>query len=311
MRKPYLWGQFMELNKFQRTNKVSFKHLISLENATENDIYEILSFAKELKDMRSVLENVKVLNNKYVLLITKPSILGTEIAFQIAVKELGGTPVINSLSGEVLENCLQDEEYIKTLSTYGISMIAVSTSKISDSSTLERFTSLPVINSNNENSPCTALSALLTAIERKKDLKNKKVVIVGNLNVEDYSLMIGFCKLGANVTLLPTNADDINSDALSYASQFSEIKIEKNKRIALKDADFIYALKNGENEKIYINEEDLSICENAYILSSLPVDKSIISKSLIHSEKSLIFNQSENLLHVGKAILSLVIGKNI
>ena len=300
----------MELNKFQRVGSVNFKHLISLENIQENDIFEILALAKEYKDMRSVLENVKVLNNKYVLLITKPSVLGTEIAFQIAVKELGGTPVIDSLSGEVLENCLQDEEYITSLSTYGISLIAVSTSKISDSATLEKFTKLPVVNSNNENSPCTALSTLLTLLEKVKDLKNKKVVILGDLNVEDYSLLIGLCKLGANVTLLPSNNSMPSENALRYASQFSEIKIEKDKRLALKDADAIYALKNGENGNLYIDEDDLSVCENAYILSSLPVDKSLLSKELIRCEKSLIFAQSANLLHIGKAILSLVIGKN-
>ncbi len=300
----------MKLSKFQRTGVINFKHLITLENVSENDIYEILSLAKELKDMRSVLQNVKVLNNKYVLLITKPSVLGTEIAFQIAVNELGGSPVVDSLSGEVLENCLQDDEYIKSLSTYGLSMIAVSTSKISDSATLEKFTNLPIINSNNENSPCVALSALLTIIENKQDINNLKIVIAGDVNLEDYSLLFGLVKLGANVTLLPSNDSTPNQSALNYASQFSEIKIENNKNTALKDADVIYLLKNGKNGNLFIDEKDLEICKNACILSSLPTDKTILSKSLLNSDKSLIFNQSQNLLHIGKAILSLVIGKN-
>ncbi len=300
----------MKLSKFQRSNTVNFKHLITLENVSENDIYEILALSKELKDMRSVFQNVKVLNDKYVLLITKPTVLGTEIAFQIAVKELGGSPVINSLSGETLESCLQDEEYITSLSNYGISLIAVSTSKISDSTTLEKFTNLPIVNSNNENSPCVALSAMLTILEAKQDIANLKAVIAGDLNIEDYSLLIGLAKLGANITLLPSSDGRFNQDALNYASQFSDIKIEKDKKLALKDADIIYALKNGENGNLYIEESDLAVCEHAYILSSLPVDKTLLSKSLISSERSLIFNQSQNLLHIGKAILSLVIGKN-
>ena len=39
----------MKLSKFQRTGVINFKHLITLENVSENDIYEILSLAKELK----------------------------------------------------------------------------------------------------------------------------------------------------------------------------------------------------------------------------------------------------------------------
>ncbi len=300
----------MELAKYQRKNKVNFKHLINLESVIESDICEIISLAKELKEKRLVLEDHKTLNDKYILMITKPSIVGMDTAFQIAVKELGGMPIINSLSGELLETCLQDEAYIKTLAVYGLSAVAVSTSKISDSSALEKYINVPVINSNNENSPCTALAGIMTILETKKDIKNLKVVIVGDLNIEDYSIMTGLAKFGADITLLPTNNSTPSEHAIRYSSQFGEVKVEKDKKLALKNADFIYLLKNGENDNVYIDEDDLSLCPNAYVLGVMPCDKTLVSSSVIQGERSLVYKQAENLLHIGKAILSLLVCKN-
>ncbi len=300
----------MELAKYQRKNKVTFKHLLNLESVIESDICEIISLAKELKEKRLVFEDHKTLNNKYVLMITKPSIIGMDTAFQIAVKELGGTPIINSLSGELLESLLQDESYIKTLAVYGLSAVAVSTSKISDSTALEKFINVPIINSNNEGSPCIALAGIMTMLETKKDIKNLKVVIAGDLNIEDYSIMTGLAKFGADITLLPTNNSTPNEQAVRYSSQFGEVKVEKNKKLALKNADFIYLLKNGETDNVYIDESDLLDCPNAYILGVTPCDKTLVASSVIQGEKSLVYKQAENLLHIGKAILTLLVSKN-
>ncbi len=298
----------MNIKEYVKKGKLSFNNLLNLENVLEDDIYEIVSTAIELKNMRLVHESSSALKGKYVLLITKPSLPRLDITFQIAIKELSGVPVKTLMSGEQLENIISDTNYIKALSACGVSAVAVCTSKCSDSETFKNNLSVPIINSSELYSPCEALSIIMTMLENSHSLTNAKITLVGNLNIEDNSLLVGLTKLGADITILPCKNGVPNNNLLRYLSQYTDVKIEENKQIALKDADFVCFLKG--DDKLYIDKEDFALNKKDYkILSVVPSDYNLFNKELCESNNSLVQKQSENFLHIAKSCLLLLAGK--
>ena len=300
----------MDLNKYVLKNKFSRKYLLSLKDISEEEIIELLCLAREFKYKRIVPEASPALKDKYVLLITKPSFPQIGITFQIAVKELGGSPVVSAMSGEDLEVRLADEYYVKVLSAVGLSAIMICTSKVTDTEIFEKTVNLPVINANNEYSPCQALSALLTMYEINHSFNGLKVTIVGNFKVDDNSILYGLIKLGADVTLLPTENGEPDEEVISYCSQFTDLKISTDKNVALKNADIVYIASADNDTPIYLSSDDLLVASPyVKILTSVPVDYSLAEKDLFIKDETPVLKQAENLIHVYKAVLTALAGK--
>ncbi len=289
----------------QRKQKIEFKQLLSLENLSVEEIVDIVTTASDLKSMRLVHESLSTLKGKYILLVTKPSLPRSSITFQIAVKELAGEPVMSSLSGEMLETLLTDEHYVKALSSCGVSAVLVCTSKGEDSTAIKKCTSVPIINATAVNSPSEALATFMTVFEVTPNFKSLKFTLVGNHNGKDNSLLTGLVKLGAEVTVLPTENGEPTTETLQYLSQYSDVKIVKDKAQALLNADYVYF---GEGDgKLFITKEDFIGNEKYRVLSSVPTDKTLFSPDVLNEKNSLIDKQTENLLHVGKALLFLLV----
>ncbi len=299
----------MNFNNFSKKGKVDFTNLITLEGVSNEDIAEIILTADELKRKRAVYEYPTTLKNKYVLLVTKPNLPRSSITCQLAVKEIGGEPVISSMAGEQLENLLSDEHYVKALTSFGLSCVLVCTAKESDSNVFVKNVNVPVINATAVKSPCEALSALMTISEIYKDFKNLNVTIVGNVKDGNNSLITGLAKFGANITVLCSKNCALPEKTVDYLRQFSYVSTTEDKAVALKNADVIYFLEK--DDAITITDDDLLINEKHYaVLSSLPVDPNFASLSAFKGENCYITKQTENLLHVDKAVLTLVSNKN-
>lgn len=299
----------MNINQYIKKGNVSFKHLISLDGISENDIAEVILSAREFKSKRAVHEISTAYKGHYVLLVTKPNLPRAGITFQVAIKELSGEPIITSLSGEQLENLLEDTHYVKALSGSGLSAIMVCTSKSADSNVFYNSSSVPVINATAIKSPLEALATLMTIADYTPNFKGLKVTVVGDLSSGDYSLLTGLLKFGADITLLCTEEEKPIQSTLDYLSQFADVKITSNKSVALKDADYVYFTNSDKG--IFVSEEDLQVSANAKIMSSVPVCKNLSNIEVFDGENSLITKQTENLLHIGKAVLSLLQNKRV
>ncbi|MBO5713098.1 MAG: hypothetical protein J6R88_02695 [Clostridia bacterium] len=302
----------MDLNKYQLKYKFHRRYLLSLKDLNDEEIAELICLAREYKYKRVVQEQSSVLKNKYVLLITKPRFPQTGITFEIAVKELGGIPVVSAMNGEDIENRLADEYYVKALSTVGLSAIMVSTSKVSDTEMFEKTVNLPVINATNDCSPCQALSALLTIFEICQSFSGLKVTLVGNFKTEDNSLLYGLIKLGADVTLFPTKNGDPTKETIEYCSQYTDLKIVKDKAVALKGAEIVCIGSSENDESLNLNSDDLLVASPVVkVLTPVPVDYKIADKSVFKKDETPILKQAENLIHVYKSVLTSLAGKKI
>lgn len=295
----------MNLSQYIKRGNLNIKSLISLKDIGEEEIAEIISLSREFKNMRLVHEVNPALKDKYVLLLTKNNYPRSEITFQIAVKELLGEPVTTTMSGELLESRLSDIKYIQALSACGLSAVIVCTSKEQDALLLDKTVSVPVINATALYGPCETLASLLTIAELTPNLNNVKATVVGNFDESATQLIIGLVKIGVDVTLLPSENGDCEQETLRYLSQFSEIVVERDKKQALKQADYVFFTQG--DGKLSVTNEDFALNNKPYkVLSSVPVDKSLACEDLLSGENCLIVKQAENLLHVTKALLSVI-----
>lgn len=300
----------MDLNKYQLKYNFHRRYLLSLKDLNDEEIAELICLAREYKYKRVVHEQSTVLKNKYVLLITKPRFPQTGITFEISVKELGGSPVVSAMNGEDIENRLADEYYVKALSTVGLSAIMISTSKVSDTEIFEKTVNLPVINANTDCSPCQALSALLTIFEICHSFTGLKVTLAGNFKVDDNSLLYGLIKLGADVTLLTTENGEPEEEIIEYCSQFTDLKITKDKKVALKGADIVCIGSGDKDNPLNLTADDLLVASpSVKVLTPVPVDYTVADKSVFKKDETPVLKQAENLIHVYKAVLTALAGK--
>lgn len=293
----------MDINKTTFVNNLEVNKLLSLKQLSPESIASVILNAREKRDMRLVHEKSKKLENTYVLLLTKSSLPRSSTTCSIAIKELSGEPLVTSFSGEKLENALKDKNYLKAISSFGISAVTVCTSKQSDAQAFDGL-SVPLINATAKFGPCEALASAMTVADINSNFTHLKITVVGNGSSVPEFITV-FQKLGADVTLLPTENIDKYDETLRYISQFGEVKIEKEKSLAFKDADFIYftdsdSVSNFTTEDFSLNVKDYKI------LSATPICENLLLNVGLNENNSLILKQAENLLHIIKALLDML-----
>ena len=161
----------MDINKLAPVGAIEKKHLLSLSNYTEEEIYEILLKAKEISLKLAVGEKIPHLKNRYALLITKRSFSRSRVAFEVAV---------STLHGSELENLINDKLSLEALAGYGMDAIVVQTSELNDAELIEKSVNIPIINANPKCGPCEALAALYTVWQEKGRLSGLKITFVGD-----------------------------------------------------------------------------------------------------------------------------------
>ena len=192
----------MDINKFCPTGAISKKHLVSLANYTESEIYEILVLARDIATRLSAGEKLTFLKNKFISLITKRSFARSRIAFETAVTKLGGTPIVSTMHGSELENAITDKFTIEAIAGYGVNAIVVQTAESTDAEQVEKAVNIPIINANSKSGPCEALSALLTVWKKKGKLSGLKVTMIGDPSVYGDSFVYAFANCGFDITIV-------------------------------------------------------------------------------------------------------------
>lgn len=300
----------MDINQYNRKGKTKEEKLLDLEHVSVEDITEILYRAKELKLKKKFGEEDRALEGKKIALITKHSFAQSRIAFEIACTDLHAHPLILDLSGTEIETVLKDRDTAITMCSYGVSAFMLDTSVPHDAFVMQDYVKIPVINANGSDSPCSALATAFTIWEKLGDIRNVNVCMVGDFNVYDKCLVHALIKLGANVTIVAPSDDAPDERLLSYCEQYGEIIHTDDLIFGIKNADVVYVAPNNFSEKYVVNQFAYSFAkEGCVFLHSIPLTRGKeVSSEIIDGDNSLVYEQAENLLHVEKAALSLIVG---
>jgi len=318
----------MDLMNYQAKHAFSQKHLLTLQDWSEDDILQCLSLALKLKAMQKSGQKQTCLNGKTLAMIFAKSSTRTRVSFEVGTSQLGGSALFLSTADIQLGRGEPISDTAQVLSRM-VDGIMIRTFKQSDLEALAKYGSIPIINGlTDEFHPCQVLADLLTIYEKKGTLKGLKLAFVGDGNNMAHSLMIGCSKLGIDVAIASPDGYKPNPiyTAWSVANSSvynSKVTICSDPIEACKDADVLYtdvwASMGQESEAnkrkhdftgYQINADTLAAAKKDCIfLHCLPAHRGEeVTSEVIDGPHSVIFDEAENRLHAQKAVMSLLMG---
>ncbi len=302
------------------------KSLVSINDLSVEEVYQILELAKLLKYKVLTGEPHRVLEGKTLgMIFSKPS-TRTRISFEVGIYQLGGIGMYFGPNDLQLNRGETIEDTAKVLSRY-LSGIMIRTFKHQDVVDLARFGSIPVINGLTDLlHPCQVLTDLFSIYEKKRTLQGLKLAYIGDGNNMAHSLLNGCSKVGMDVAIAAPEGyeplDEIVAGAKENAKVFnSEVLITNDPVEAVKNADIVYtdvwASMGQEKEaeerkkKFMPYQVTSSLVKNAkedyLFMHCLPAHRGEeVTADVIDSKHSIVFDEAENRLHTQKAVMALV-----
>ena len=297
------------------TEPTSFRHDLDV---TLNQLLGLLELAQRVKSSRQRFASA--LKGRYVsLLFEKPS-LRTRMTFELAIKQLGGDCVTQI-------GPIGDREPIKDVArnlarwTDAIVARTFLQTTIED---LAYWSALPVVNALSDlYHPCQALADMLTLKERFGELSGLKLAYAGDGNNVAHSLLLCCSRLGMSCSIATPVGYEANASIVEEAKRFASesdarIEITHDPHIAVRGANAVYTdvwasmgqeSEAEERKRLFapfqVNQELMAEADDsAVFMHCLPAKRGLeTTDEVVESDKSVVFDQAENRLHVQKALL--------
>lgn len=276
---------------------------------------ELLDLALRLKEGRGERAGSETLAGRTVALVFEKPSTRTRISLEVAVAELGGTPVV--LRGEELQLSRGESiaDTARVLSRY-VHAIAIRSSSHEQVAELAEGAEVPVVNAlTPEHHPCQALADLLTLRERLGDLRGRRLAYVGDGNNVARSLAIAAEPAGLEVTIAAPEGYQVPD---GHGATLTD-----DPRLAASGADAIYTdvwVSMGDETQAERRRADLApfrvdadllgaASEEAVVLHCLPAHPGEeIAAEVLYGPRSAVWDQAENRLHTQKALLATLLG---
>jgi ornithine carbamoyltransferase len=258
------------------------------------------------------------------LLFDKPS-LRTRSTFTIAVRELGGD-VLEPVGDVALGGRETIEDVARNLERWVFGVVI----RTFGQNRLRRFAaaapSLRVVNAlTDEEHPCQALADCQTLVERWGSLRGRTIAFVGDGNNVAASLAHAAAMLGGTVIVASPRGYElpfsVRDDVARVARFGGGVRVTNDPNAAVSGADAVYtdvwASMGQESEaedrrRIFLPYQvNAALMANApkgaLFMHCLPAHRGDeVTDEVIDSPASVVFDQSENRLHVQKALLALL-----
>jgi ornithine carbamoyltransferase len=301
-----------------QTGSVKPKHLLTGAELSMCQIKGLLGTARILKQQRkkNILQNT-LAGLSLALLFDKPS-LRTRFSFTIAMRELGGDVIESVESTRKKET---PEDYARVLSGYCHGLMV----RTHEDIVLERMrktAEVPIINGLSDlHHPCQILGDLLTLQEVFGNLFGLTLCYIGDGNNILHSLLLLAPQMGVNVHYCcpinrGPNASILMKSIESTSENTGKICSFSQPKLAVEKSHAVYTdvwasmgFEKTTDEKNFIgfqvNESLMQFARsNAIFMHCLPMERGKeVSESLPDQSCSVIFQQSENRLHIQKALL--------
>lgn len=304
-------------------------HLLSLIDLDSEDIMELVGIASGIKDSPEKYSDA--LKNKAMLMIFEKPSLRTRVSFEVGMTQLGGHAIYLDAKDAPLGEKETIADTAKVSSRY-CDIIMARLFKQESMEELAKNSSVPVINGLTDIfHPCQILSDLLTIKEKKGKLKGLKLSYMGDSNNNiTHDLLLGCSAVGIDIsvgcpkTMMPQKW--IVDTAMKKAkASGSKIQIMHDAEEAVKNADVVYTdswmsyhVPKDEKEKrimilrpFQVNKDLMKNAkEDAIFMNCLPAMRGMEQTAdVIDGIQSVVFDQAENRLHMQKAIILKLLGK--
>ena len=300
------------------------KDFLTLMDYSKEEILAILNMAREIKTDPGSYSNI-LKGKNIALLFDKPS-TRTRVSFEVGINQLGGNCLVLDSKNLQLG---RGETYADTAKIFDAYLdgVVIRTFKQETIVTMAKNCSIPVINALTDSyHPCQILADLQTLIEKNLLFrKNFKFIYFGDPNNVSNSLLIGFTKLGIDITICSPESFKTDNCLMDYLKTESAISgntiyIENDPIKAVYEADVIYTDvwvsmgQDEEKEKIekmmpyQINSKLLKFAKkDVKVMHCLPAHREMeITSEILDSDHSIVWEQAGNRLHAQKGLLKFL-----
>ena len=301
-----------------------FLSVLDFDHAQLDLCLELAASMKKARAMR--LPHARPLEGLHAaLLFEKPS-LRTRSTFMIAVRELGGD-VIEPPADVVLGGRETIADVARNLERWVHAVVIRTFAQRRLEAFAKAAPRLKVVNAlTDEEHPCQALADCLTLLEKWGDLRGRTIAFVGDGNNVAASLAHAAAMLGATVRVVSPKGFELPQrvcDEVATVARFGggvEIVNDPVEGVAGVDAVYtdVWASMGQESEtdsrkRIFapfqVNEQLMAhAAPDALFMHCLPAHRGDeVTNAVIDAPNSVVFDQSENRLHVQKALLAMLV----
>ena len=303
------------------------KDFIEIHDYNAAEVREIFETAR---DMKANPDNYReALKGQTLAMIFEKSSTRTRVSFEVGMFQMGGHALFLSARDIQLGRGEPIYDMAKVLSRY-VNGIMARTFAHKTVTELAEYASVPVINGLTDLShPMQAMTDYFTAWDHLGDLKGRKLAYIGDGNNMAHSLMFGASKVGMNIAVAtpPGYAPDALVVAKSQADADhagTRVIITNSIEEAVRDADVVETdvwASMGQEAEAQKRQRDFEgwqvdprvmsfAKKEAIFMHCLPAHRGEeVAAEVIDSERSVIYDEAENRLHVQKAILYMLMKK--
>ena len=296
------------------------KDFLTLKDYYREEILYMIALAAKIKKDKKLYNDL--LKSKSIALLFDKHSTRTRLSFEAGIEQLGGNCIYLDASSLQLKRGETVQDSAKVFSGY-LDGLIIRTFKQETVEMFAKNSTIPVINGLTDlYHPCQILSDLFTIQELGMLNKNLKFTYIGDCNNVSNSLMIGFAKLGIDMTIGCPKVYKPSEDIMEYATRLakeseSSINITDDPLKAVENADIIYTdvwISIGDEDseektkvlsRFQVNSKLVSYAkQDVKIMHCLPAHRGQeITSEVMDGENSIVWQQAENRLYAQKALL--------
>ena len=311
---------------------MSPRSLLGMLDLAPDEVTGLLDDAARLRAARPALvaggpPDTTLRGRTVALIFEKPS-TRTRVSFEVAVAELGGSPLPLSATELQLGRGETVEDTGRVLGRY-VQALVVRTFGQGRLRTLADASGLPVINAlTDAEHPCQALADLLTVRDEFGGFAGRTLTYVGDGNNVAHSLLLGAAAVGLGIRVAHPDGYAPDAAVVAAARELarphgSEVAVTDDPFAAARGADALYTdvwTSMGQEEESARRLRDFAgyqldgrllaaAADGAIVLHCLPAHRGEeISAEVLDGPASRVLDQAENRLHVQKAVLAALVG---
>ena len=303
------------------SNSLYGKNMLNLTELSKEELLSIIELAiaikKKPEDYRGSLAG------KILTMIFEKKSTRTRVSFEAGIIQLGGQAIVLDSKSTQMGRGEPISDTAKVLSGY-VDAIMIRTYSDTLVSELAKEATIPVINGLADcHHPCQVLADFLTIYEKIGKLQGVKLAYIGDGNNMAHSFLIGGSLMGMEISIASPIGYEVNESIVEIAKKNAEksgskIQLFNDPNLAVKEADVIvtdvWASMGEESEQklraeafksFQVNNRLVVHAKKDYIfLHGLPAHRGEeVSTDIIDGPHSVVFYESENRLHVQKALM--------
>jgi ornithine carbamoyltransferase len=294
---------------------------LSIHDLTPYQFSQIMDLTREIKEKPHRFKD-KLRDKILAMIFEKPS-LRTRVTFEVGMLQLGGEALYLAPSDIQMGTRETPYDVGKNLERW-VDAIMIRAFSHQIAVDLAQASSKPVINALTDLlHPCQAMADFFTLKEKLGDLAHTKLAYIGDGNNVCHSLLFAAAKTGSKMSISTPSGFEPNPEILEQAKQDGQktgfqVVVTSDPSEAVQEANAVYtdvwASMGQESEKekraqifssYQVNSKLMGHAkEDALFMHCLPAHRGEeVTDEILDSQRSIVFDQAENRLHVQKAIM--------